>query len=213
MQQQIEMEVVAREQRGKNAARRLRVAGSVPATVYGRGQDAQSISIDTKEMTNVLRDPAGHNCVFNIRCDGSQQHAMAVDYQIDPVTQALLHVDLLRVDIKKPVTVSVPVNPVGTAIGVKDDGGFEEMVSREVQIQCLPLEIPEGIDVDISDLHVGEAIRAKDIPASDQWTLADAGQKLLVHVMASRAVAEAAEEEAAEGAAEGVAGDAEENAG
>lgn len=196
MQRQIEMEVAVREERGKNAARRLRLTGNVPATVYGLGQDPQAISVNTKEMTTVLKDPAGHNRVFNIKCDGTQEHAMAVDYQIDPVKHSLLHVDLLRVDVNKPVTVSVPIKAVGTAYGVKTEGGFEEMVSREVRIECLPLDIPESIDVDVTDLRVGQAIRARDLPASDTWALADLDQKVLVHIMASRATDLPEDEEA-----------------
>ncbi len=198
MQQQIEMEVAVREERGKNAARRLRLTGNVPATVYGLGKAPQSISVNTRAMTSVLKEPSGHNRVFNIKCDGEQEHAMAVDYQIDPVKHSLLHVDLLRVDVSKPVTVSVPIKAVGTAFGVKTEGGFEEMVSREVRIECLPLDIPESLEVDITDLHVGQAIRAKDLPASDKWTLADFEQKVLVHIMASRATAELSDEEEAE---------------
>lgn len=198
MQQQIEMEVAVREERGKNAARRLRLTGNVPATVYGLGKAPQAISVNTKAMTSVLKEPSGHNRIFNIKCDGVQEHAMAVDYQIDPVKHSLLHVDLLRVDVSKPVTVSVPIKAVGTAFGVKTEGGFEEMVSREVRIECLPLDIPESLEVDITDLHVGQAIRAKDLPASEKWTLADFEQKVLVHIMASRATEELAEEEAEE---------------
>lgn len=198
MQQQIEMEVAVREERGKNAARRLRLTGNVPATVYGLGKAPQAISVNTKAMTSVLKEPSGHNRIFNIKCDGVQEHAMAVDYQIDPVKHSLLHVDLLRVDVDKPVTVSVPIKAVGTAFGVKTEGGFEEMVSREVRIECLPLDIPESLEVDITDLHVGQAIRAKDLPASEKWTLADLEQKVLVHIMASRATEELAEEEAEE---------------
>ena len=207
MQRQIEMEVAVREERGKNAARRLRLTGNVPATVYGLGKDPRAVSVNTKAMTTVLKDPAGRNRVFNINCDGEQEHAMAVDYQIDPVKHSLLHVDLLRVDVDKPVTVSVPIKAVGTAFGVKTEGGFEEMVSREVRIECLPLDIPESIEVDVTDLHVGQAIRAKDLSASDKWVLADFEQKVLVHIMASRAATELADEtseEEAEEATEGV---------
>ena len=197
MQRQIEMEVTGRETRGKNAARRLRLTGRVPATVYGLGKPPQSVSVDTKDMTSVLKEPSGQNRVFNVKCEGVQEHAMAVDYQIDPVKHSLLHVDLLRVDISKPVTVSVPIKSVGAAYGVKTEGGFEEMVSREVRIECLPLDIPEGIDVDVTELRVGQSIRAKDLPPSDKWSLADLGEKMLVHVMASRATAELAEDDAA----------------
>ncbi|MCY4188632.1 MAG: 50S ribosomal protein L25 [Bryobacterales bacterium] len=197
MQRQIEMEVTGRETRGKNEARRLRLTGRVPATVYGLGKPPQSVSVDTKDMTSVLKEPSGQNRVFNVKCEGVQEHAMAVDYQIDPVKHSLLHVDLLRVDVSKSVTVSVPIKSVGAAYGVKTEGGFEEMVSREVRIECLPLDIPERIDVDVTELRVGQSIRAKDLPPSDKWSLADLGEKMLVHVMASRATAELAEDDAA----------------
>lgn len=192
MQEQINMEVTPRETRGKNAARRLRAAGSVPAIVYGLGREPQAISVDTKAMTNVLKERSGRNRVLSLACEGSNEPAMAVDYQIDPVHHALLHVDLLRVDLERPVEASVPIVPVGVAFGVKNQGGFEEMVNREVRIECLPLEIPESIEVDISPLQVGDAIRAKDVPASDRYTVADDDRKLLLHIMASRAAAEPA---------------------
>ena len=198
MQRQIEMEVAERPERGKNAARRLRAAGRVPAIVYGLDGEPESVALDTKAITRVLKDPAGHNRVFRLQCNGTEQHAMAVDYQIDPVKHSLLHVDLRRIDLGAPVRVSVPIASVGTAFGVKDQGGFEEMVSREVHVRCLPLDIPEHIDVDISSLHVGESIRAKDIPASDKYELADDEHKLLVHIMASRAAADTEDEEEAE---------------
>lgn len=199
MQRQIEIEVAERATRGKNAARRLRASGSVPATLYGLGREPQSISIDTKTMTTVLADPGGHNRVFNLTGTGDSQQAMAVDYQIDPVSHSLLHVDLQRVDIGQPVTVSVPIKTVGSAEGVKNEGGFEEMVSRDLKIECLPLEIPEHIDIDITRLRVGEGIRAKDVPESREWTLADAEQKLLIHIMASRASGDLEAEETDEG--------------
>ena len=198
MQRQIEMEVAERPARGKNAARRLRVAGRVPAVVYGMGREPQSVAVDAKAMTAVLSDPAGHNRVFTLRCNGAEEHAMAVDYQVDPVKRTLLHVDLRRIALDRPVRVSIPVSAFGTAFGVKNQGGFEEMVSREVDVECLPLDIPERIDVDITELRVGDSIRAKDIPASPSYRLADDEHKLLVHVMASRAAAESEDEEAAE---------------
>lgn len=187
MQRQIEMEIAERPERGKNAARRLRAAGRVPAIVYGLDGEPQSVALDTKEITRVLSDPSGHNRVFRLICNGAEQHAMAVDYQIDPVKHSLLHVDLRRIDLDTPVRVSVPIASVGTAYGVKNQGGFEEMVSREVGVRCLPLDIPEHIDIDISLLHVGESIRARDIPSSDHYELADDEHKLLLHIMASRA--------------------------
>ena len=199
MRQQIEMEVSPREERGKNAARRLRASGQVPAIVYGLGREPQSVAVDTKAMTNVLKDPSGHNRVFDLRCGGTREHAMAVDYQIDPVRHSLLHVDLRRIDLGKPIKVSVPVRTVGLAFGVKNQGGFEEMVSREVAIECLPLDIPDHVEVDFEELKVGESVRAGDIPESDKYTLADDEHKLLVHVLASRASGDEATEEEEEG--------------
>lgn len=202
MQRQIEMVVEPRQPEGKNAARRLRTTGMVPAIVYGLGKDPQPVAVDTREMTNVLKDPAGHNRVFDLQCNGAHEHAMAVDYQIDPVRHSLLHVDLLRVDLTKTVRVSVPVETVGVADGVKNQGGFEEMVTREVQIKCLPLDIPEHVEVDVSALRVGEAIRVGDIPSAAGYDLDDDDHKLLVHIMASRAAAETEEEDEEEPEAE-----------
>lgn len=201
MQQQIEMRVDARESRGKNAARRMRAAGQVPAVVYGLGREPQAVALDTKTVTNILKEPSGRNRVFALECDGTREHAMAVDYQIDPVKHSLLHVDMQRVELDKPVRVSIPIKSVGTAFGVKNEGGFEEMVSREVHVECLPLDIPESIEITVDDLHVGESIRVKDIPASDKYTVDDNPQKLVLHIMASRASAESttSEEEEAEG--------------
>ena len=190
MQQQIELEVAVREERGKNAARRLRATGRVPAIVYGLGAPPQAVAVDSHQITNVLKEPAGHNRVFNLQSNGASEHVMAVDYQIDPVKHSLLHVDLRRVDLAKPVIVSVPVSAVGTAVGVKNEGGFEEMVNREVKIECLPLDIPEQIDVAVDDLHVGQSIRVKDIPSSDKYKVADDADRLILHIMASRASSE-----------------------
>lgn len=212
MQQQIEMEALAREERGKNAARRLRAGGRVPAVVCGLGQPSRAVSLDTKAITGVLKDPAGHNRVFDLRCEGSQEHAMAVDYQIDPVKHSLLHVDLQRIDLAKPVMVNVPVTSVGTAIGVKMEGGFEEMVSREVRIECLPLDIPDRIDVAVDDLALGQSIRVGDIPPNDKYKLVDDADKLILHVVGSRVGLDLDEPEDEEAEGEAAEGDGEEAA-
>lgn len=195
MQQQVDLEIAERATRGKNEARRLRAAGRTPGIVYGLGKEPRAVAVDTRRMTRLLQSSAGRNSIFNLQGDGNES-AMAVDYQIDPVSQALLHIDLQRIDLQKPVTVAVPVAPVGVAFGVKNQGGFEEMVSREVTVECLPLDIPEKIEVDISELHVGQAIRAGDIPTDDKYRLADDESKLLLHIMAAKT--SAAETEAEE---------------
>ncbi len=196
MQHQIDFEVSARATRGKNEARRLRASGWTPGIVYGLSKEPRAIAVDTKRMTRLLQSSAGRNSILNLKGGGDNESAMAVDYQIDPVNHALLHVDLRRVDLEKTVTVAVPVVPVGVAFGVKNQGGFEEMISREVTIECLPLDIPEKIEVDIADLHVGQAIRADDIPASGKYKLAEAEDKLILHILAAKtsAAADSAEE-------------------
>lgn len=184
MQQQVELEVSERGTRGKNEARRLRSSGRTPGVVYGLGKEPRAIAVDTRRMTRLLESSAGRNSILNLK--GGGESVMAVDYQIDPVSHALLHVDLQRIDLRKPVTVAVPVAPVGTAFGVKNQGGFEEMVSREVMVECLPLDIPEKIEIDISELRVGQAVRAGDIPAGGNYKLAEDESKLLLHIMAAK---------------------------
>lgn len=203
MQHQVDFEVSERETRGKNAARRLRAAGKVPGVVYGLGKDPRAIAIDTKLMTRLLLSSAGQNSILNLKGGGADESAMAVDYQVDPVKNNLLHVDLRRVDLQKLVIVAVPIVTVGIAYGVKTDGGFEEMINREVLVECLPLNIPESIEVDVTELRIGEAVRAGDLPVSDKYTLADDSNKLLLHINATKtAEADEADEEAAEAGAE-----------
>ncbi len=204
MQQQVDFEVSERSARGKNAARRLRSAGRTPGVVYGLGKEPHAVAIDTKRMTRLLQDSAGRNKILNLQSGGGNEPAMAVDYQVDPVKNTLLHVDLLRIDLQKPVKAAVPVVSVGVAFGVKNQGGFEEMVNREIMIECLPLDIPEKIEVDIAHLHVGQAIRAGDIPTGGKYALADAEDKLMLHILAAKTSApasDAAESEEQEAAA------------
>ncbi len=200
MQQQVDFEISERETRGKNEARRLRAAGKVPGVVYGLGKDSRAISVDSKLMTRLLQSAGGQNSILNLKGSGADESAMAVDYQVDPVKNNLLHLDLRRVNLEKPVTVAVPVHTVGIAYGVKTEGGFEEMVNREVLVECLPLDIPEKIEVDVTDLQIGQAVRVGDLPTSDKYTLVDDANKLLMHIMAAKtAEAEEAEEEEAVG--------------
>ena len=144
MEQQLEFEVTVRDGRGKNEARRLRRQGMVPAILYGLGADPVAISMDTKEMTRILKSPSGHNQILNIKVDGMDTAAaMAADWQVDPLQGHLLHVDMKRVDLTKKVTVRVPIATRGVSIGVKEGSGLEDIVSREIEIECMPLEVPE----------------------------------------------------------------------
>ena len=200
MEQQLEFEVSVRNSRGKNEARRLRLQGKVPAILYGLGADPVAISMDTQKMTRILKSPSGHNQILNIKLDGMDTAAaMAADWQVDPQHGYLLHVDMKRVDLTKKVTVRVPIATQGTAVGVKDEGGLEDIVSREIEIVCLPLEVPASIEIDVTALAVGDAVRVRDLPASDTYKYVTPPERIVVHVIAPKVEAEEEETTAEEG--------------
>jgi large subunit ribosomal protein L25 len=195
LKQQLDVEGSVRSERGKNESRRLRVAGRVPAVLYGKGQDAVAITLDRKEMTRLLGSRAGHNRILNLKLAGGENTAgMAVDWQVDPLRGDLLHVDVKRVDLKQKIIVTVPVQTVGVAIGVKEQGGFEEVVTREVELECLPLEVPEKIELDITNLEINQAIRASDLVANENWTVRTNPARVLVHIVVKKAEVEAVPE-------------------
>jgi large subunit ribosomal protein L25 len=203
LKQQLDLEGSLRSERGKNESRRMRAAGRVPAVLYGKGEDAMAITLDRKEMTRILGSPAGHNRILNVKLDGGlSTSGMAVDWQVDPLRGDLLHVDVKRIDLKQKVVVTVPVQTSGVAIGVKEQGGFEEVVTREIELECLPLDVPEKIELDITNLEVNQAIRVSDLPATDAWTVRTSASRVLVHIVVKKAEVEATQEAAAVAAAE-----------
>ena len=204
LQNQLDFEVNIREERGKNAARRLRTRGEVPGVIYGLGQDSVAVSVDTKKMTTLLKSPAGHNQILNLRVGTEQSPAMAVDWQADPVRGILLHVDLQRIDLKKKVHARVPVAPMGVAIGVKEQAGIVELVSREIEVECLPLDVPTAIEIDITELSIGDAIRVRDLPEAETYSYLSRPERVIVHVVAPKVEQEETTEE--EEGVEGVEG-------
>ncbi len=202
MRDQLDFEVSIREERGKNAARRLRMRGAVPGVLYGLGRDAVAVTVDSKKMTTLLKSPSGHNQILNLKVGAEQSPAMAVDWQADPVWGTLLHVDLQRIDLKKKVHARVRVVPLGVAVGVKEQAGLVEVVSREIEIDCLPLEVPSAIEIDISELHIGDAIRVSDLPEVEAYSYLSRPERVIVHVIAPKVEKEeeAEEEEVVEGA-------------
>ncbi len=151
----------------KNAARRVRAAGKIPAVVYGAGQDAVAVAVDPKVITKILHSESGHNTIFDLNVEGSAVvKAMIVDWQHEPIKGKLLHIDLKRIAMDKVMRVSVPIQLVGVATGVKNQGGILEHVMREVEIECLPGDIPSHLDVDVSGLELHGLIRVKDLPHS-----------------------------------------------
>ena len=213
MQQQIEMDAQVRDERGKNAAGRLRLAGRLPAIVYGLGKDSIAITIDTAHITRILQSPSGHNQIVNLTVGKERASVLASDWQIDPVKGHLLHVDLLRVDLKKTVDVMVSIEIVGISQGVREQGALEEIVSREVELRALPLKVPRSIPIDVTAMGVGDAVRVKDLALIDDVTFLSQPDRVLVHVIAPKVVEEETPEVEEAAAVEGAEPGAEEATG
>lgn len=213
MQEQLDLEVSARAERGKNAARRLRASGKAPGVLYGLGKEPVAISVDTRTLTRILVSRADRNRVLGLK-GGAEGPAMAVDWQTDPITGALLHVDLRRVDLTRKVRVKIPFVTVGTSYGVRNEDGVEDMVLRQCLVECMPFEAPEEIEIDVTELALGQSIRLSQIDAGENILILGDPNRVVVHVVGRRAEEEeeAVEEAAVEGeeaaAAEGAEGGA-----
>ena len=178
------LEAQPREAGTKNDARRIRRDGKIPAVVYGAGTDSRSISVDPRVVTRILNSETGHNTIFDLALDGEKTKAMIVDWQYEPIKGKLLHIDLKRIALDRVLTVSVPIMLVGEAAGVKQEGGILEQMLREVEIECLPADIPSHIDADVTHLTFGKVLRVSDLPHSAKLKfLTDANQPV-AHVTA-----------------------------
>src|SRR5271157_1066004 len=188
MRKEITIAAESRDSRGKNEARRLRVKGSMPAVVYGGETGAVAVAVNPKEVGRILNSKAGHNTIFNLSVTGGETTpVMIIDWQFDPIKDSLLHVDLKRIDLTKRITVKVPVVTFGDPKGVKLQGGIHEIVTREIEIECLPDEIPEQFDVNVSELELNQSIRAGEIPLSGSMKLLSPADAVISHVVALRA--------------------------
>jgi large subunit ribosomal protein L25 len=202
------LDAVRREGRRKNEANRLRASGKIPAVFYGPGKsgkakDAVAVSVDPKAVMRILHSDSGANTLINLKLDGSETRVMLREYQLDPVTHHLLHADFYELAMDKAITVSVPVQVKGEASGVKQQGGLLDFVTREIEVECLPTDIPEHIEIDVSELMLHQAIRVRDLPEHPKWKAVSDGDTMLVHVVMPKAEEEpaAATAEAAAGAA------------
>jgi len=167
----------------KNAARRVRVSGLIPAVLYGAGQESVAITLDPKTILKILHSETGHNTIFDLDvAESAGTKAMIVDWQYEPIKGKLLHIDLKRIAMDKAMRVSVPVFLTGTSPGVKLQGGVLDQVLREVQIECLPGDIPASLDVDISNLNLGDAIHIADLPHSGSIKFLEDGTSTVAHV-------------------------------
>lgn len=183
----------------KNAARRVRAAGKIPAVLYGAGHDAVAVEVDPRHISRILFSETGHNTIFDVDLgDKSPVKAMIVDWQREPIKDRLIHIDLKRIAMDKVLQVGVRVKLLGIPVGVKTSGGVLDQVLREVEVECLPADIPNHIDVDVSHLDMFDALRVSDLPHSDKVKYLDAEDATVAHVIAIREeVAPAPEAEAA----------------
>jgi large subunit ribosomal protein L25 len=163
------VEGTVREGRGKGPARRTRLTGMVPAVLYGGKKDSISLTVNSKQVARILRSHSGHNTIFSVAvANSAEEKAMVKDWQVDPVSGKLLHVDLLRIAMDVRMRVKVPVHTFGEPQGVKVQGGVFEIVAREVEIECLPGDIPEEFRVDVTELMLGKQLRAGELPIDDK---------------------------------------------
>ena len=195
-----------RSDRGKNAARRLRRDGMIPAVVYGGKGDAVAVSVDPKALLKVLRSEAGRNAILRLDiAEKGATSAILKSWQVDPIKENFLHADFYRIAMDVAIRVTVPVAVKGEARGVKVDAGILELVLREIEVECLPGDIPERIEVDVSDLGINDALRISDVPVTAKVKVLEAPDQVVVHVVsvkeevapAAAVVAPAAEGEAA----------------
>ena len=195
------LEAQVREAGNKNAARRVRVSGKIPAVVYGAGKDTTTVAVDPRQVLRILHSESGHNTIFDLALDSDRVKAMIVDWQFEPIKGKLLHVDLQRIAMDKKLTVTVPVVLKGEAAGVKQEGGILEQILREIEIECLPGDIPKSIDVDISHLTFGVEVRVQDIPHSDKLKFLTDGNHMIAHITSVKEEVVATPEATAEAAA------------
>jgi large subunit ribosomal protein L25 len=177
------VDVTRREEMGKNVSRRLRRAGKIPAVLYGAGRDAVTLTVDPARLEQIIRSESGVNTIFQLNLAGTDQkrHVMIREYQVHPVEGTLLHADFLRIQMDEVIEVDVPVRLKGEAAGVKLEGAIMEQVTRQVRVSCLPADIPEHIDIDVSAMKIGDHLSVADLPGSDRYkVLSESGLVLAV---------------------------------
>lgn len=180
----ITIEVQTREKTKKNANRRLRVADQVPAVVYGGDREPVSIQVGRRMVEDLLKSGSGENTVFLLKLAGTDKsrHAIIRDLQTDPITGKMIHIDFQRIVMTEPIRVTVPIELHGVPVGVKTDGGILDFVTRELEISCLPDKIPPHLDVDVTALHVGQHLEARDVALPEGLRLVDEPSRVIASV-------------------------------
>jgi large subunit ribosomal protein L25 len=178
------LEAQPRTPGNKNDARRVRMAGKVPAVLYGAGKDATSLALDPRQVSRILNSKTGYNTIFDLTLDGGERtKAMIVDWQYEPIKGSLLHIDLKRIAMDQRLKVEVPIVLKGEAAGVKQEGGILEQLLRELEIECLPGDIPDSVEVDVSDLTFGKVIRVSDLPHNEKLKFLTDENQPVAHVI------------------------------
>ena len=171
----------------KNAARRVRAAGRIPGVLYGAGHEPVAVEVDPKQISRILFSESGHNTIFDVEVAGAPAaKAMIVEWQREPIKDKLIHIDMKRIALDKVLRVSVRVKLLGVPAGVKNEGGILDQVMREVEIECLPADIPSHIDVDVTGLALHQVLRVNGLPKYDRITYLDDDDATVAHVVAIR---------------------------
>jgi large subunit ribosomal protein L25 len=187
------LEAVKREGRGKNEANRLRASGKIPAVVYGSRREGKApegvaVSVDPKQVLRILHSESGANTLIALKVEGTAEaRVMVKEYQLDPITHQLLHADFYQLALDKAITVTVPFVIKGEPRGVKLQGGLLDFVTREIQVLCLPTEIPENIVIDVTELMLNQSIRVRDLAQDSKWKAITPPETMIVHVVMPKA--------------------------
>lgn len=167
----------------KNDARRVRRDGRIPAVVYGAGKSAVPVAVDPRQVSRILHSETGHNSVFDLALDGEKTKAMIVDWQYEPIKGSLLHIDLKRIAMDQKLRVNVPIELIGEPAGVKQQGGLLEQIVREVEVECLPADIPNVIELNVAELVFGVVLRVADLPKNDKVRLVTDADQPVAHII------------------------------
>jgi large subunit ribosomal protein L25 len=195
---ELNIDVEKRERTGKGGCRQARAKGLIPAVVYGSGKDSVPVQVNRKSFVELMRKAGSENPIFLLKLTdtGQERHAMIRDMQKNPVSRQVIHIDFQRIEMTDKVRLAVPVEPVGTAYGVKTEGGIIDFVVREVHIECLPGDIPAHLELDVTELHAGQHAEAKDIKLPNGVVLLDDPHRVILSVVHARAEEAGAEDQA-----------------
>jgi large subunit ribosomal protein L25 len=181
--EQIVVEAQRRTPAGKNANRRLRVSGQIPAVVYGAKREPLALMVDPHLISDILHSHSGHNTIFSVSVDGALSNVMVKDYQLDPVRGRIIHADLYEIAMDQLLKLTVDVEMVGESVGVKVDGGIMDVVTRSLEVECLPTDIPQSIKVDVSQLKINDYIRVKNLPIDPKVRILNEGEIVIVTIV------------------------------